>query len=93
MNMERDYYLGVNNEDLSLRDAHFKVAEFISVPISKSCVKWVLIWRKQGFNVLERSSKDYISLVSSKTFNDVNSEYKILALCERNEGLPLSMQS
>lgn len=46
-------YLWVNNEDLALRYANLKVADFISVSIAKTGIEWVAIRRKHCFYILE----------------------------------------
>ena len=40
-------YPGINNEDFSYRDSNLKVADFISIPISKTSIEWIAIRRKK----------------------------------------------
>lgn len=46
-------YLGINDEDFSLRNSNLNVAKFISVSIPKTSIEWVAIRRKQCLDILE----------------------------------------
>lgn len=39
-------YLRVDDEDLALRNPNLAVTEFVCVSVSKSRVKWIVVWRK-----------------------------------------------